>query len=92
VDAVIELLKKDGAVLDIMADAEFVEDAKRDYDDIIARLQDIISQIYDDRAKELMAVGFKQLKYNNNYKRDDKYTSLKDGRLPTKSYAQQRKE
>lgn len=42
VDAVIGILKKDGAVLDIMSDAEFVDDALRDYDDSIARLQNVL--------------------------------------------------
>lgn len=42
VDAVIEILRKDGAVLDIMSDAEFVEDALRDYGDNVVRLQNVL--------------------------------------------------
>lgn len=42
VDAVIEILTKDGTVLDIMSDAEFVEDALRDYYDGVTRLHNVL--------------------------------------------------
>ncbi len=56
----IELLKKDGAVLDIMTDAEFVEDARRNYDDTIDRLYAIICQIWTKEARSAAFEGIKE--------------------------------